>query len=55
MSRQRLDEVRGVLWRIFKLEGCFMENLHIIGLKSNYIFLQGVNRNLPKLQEVKTY
>jgi len=36
-------------------QGCFVENFHIIGLESKLFFLQGVNRNLPKLQGVKTY
>jgi len=36
-------------------QGCFVENLHIIGLESKLFFLQGVNRNSPKLQGVKTY
>jgi len=31
-------------------QGCFVENLHIIGLESKLFFLQGVNRNSPKLQ-----
>jgi len=34
VPRQRLDGVMGVLWRIFILQGCFVENLHIIGLVS---------------------
>jgi len=50
MPRQRLDGVRGVLWRIFILQGCFVENLHIIGLESKLFFYKGVNRNSPKLQ-----
>jgi len=41
VPRQRLDGVGGVLWRIFILQGCFVENLHIIGLKSKLFFLQG--------------
>jgi len=38
VPRQRLDGVRGVLWRIFILHGCFVENLHIIGLESKLFF-----------------
>ena len=53
MPRQRLDGVRGVLCGIFKLQGCFVENLHIIGLESKLFFLQGVNQNSPKLQGSK--
>ena len=41
MPRQRLDGVRGVLWRIFILQGCFVENLHIIGLESKLFFIGG--------------
>ena len=36
-------------------QGCFVENLHIIGLESKLLFYRGVNRNSPKLQGVKTY
>jgi len=50
--RQRLDGVRGVLWRIFILQGCFMENLHIIGLKSNFFFT-GSKSELAQITGVK--
>ena len=49
MPRQRLDEVRGVLWRIFILQVCFVENLHIIGLKSKLFFLQGQKPELVQI------
>jgi len=38
MPHQRLDGVRGVLWKIFILQGYFVENLHIIGLYSKPFF-----------------
>ena len=31
-------------------QGCFRKNLHISGTESKLFFLQGVNRNTPKLQ-----
>jgi len=39
MPRQRLDGVMGVLWRIFILQGCFVENLHTIELESKLFFM----------------
>jgi len=40
-------------WRVTSAsgwgQGCFVENLHIIGLESKLFLLQGVNRNSPKL------
>ena len=34
-------------------QGWFLENLHFSWLESKQIFLQGVNRNSPKLQGCK--
>ena len=48
MPRQRLDGVMGVLWRIFILQVCFVENLHIIGLESKIFFTE----DKPELAQI---
>jgi len=49
VPHQRLDGVRGVLWRIFILQGCFVENLHIIGLESKLVFYRGEKPELAQI------